>query len=211
MRSSPFPFPLILSMAFVIDSAACFEERLNDLSLGSLAASFNHAGWTTFGTFATSSSWVPGQPSGYETFKTDVVERLTGNRDHETAGALRRLFYEAYTMMAHDLRSRVEDAGRKHPKELPAVEQHARWQQFVARNPGKRFLPQMRPSFELCNLAAAMHAKNVLSYIPLSRCTVESGGPWPKVPWIDLWLRSRATTSGRALRLDSTVRLERTS
>ena len=43
-------------MAFVIDSQACFEERLNDLSLGALAAAFNHVGWTTFGAFATSSS-----------------------------------------------------------------------------------------------------------------------------------------------------------
>ena len=79
-------------------------------------------------------------------------------------------------MMAHDLRARIDDSGRKHPKELPAVEQTARWHQFVARHPGKRFLPMMRPSFELCNLAAAMFSKNALTYIPLARCTVESGG-----------------------------------
>ena len=164
-------------MAFVVDSTACFEERLNDFNLGSLIPSFNRLGWVTFGAFATASQWIPGQPTGYEQFKSEVIEQLTGNRDDQHGGALRRLFYESYTMLAHDLRARIDDSGRKHPKELPAVEQNARWKQFVARHPGKRFLSMMRPSFELCNLAAQMYSKNVLSYIPLSRCTVELGGP----------------------------------
>ena len=93
--------------------------------------------------------------------------------------------HEAYTMLANDLRSRVDDSGQKHAKEIPAIEQNARWKSFISRHPGQRFLSITRPSFELCNMAAAMHTKNVLTYIPLVRCTVESGvaaisgcGPW---------------------------------
>ena len=76
----------------------------------------------------------------------------------------------------------------KKPKELPGVEQDARWTSFVARHPGKKFHSITRPSFELCNMAASMYSKNVLSYIPLARCTVESGGPYPS-PWIDFLCR----------------------
>ena len=63
-------------------------------------------GWDTLGNFAFSCSYVPGSPDD-ASFISGVVVPILGD-DHTKAAALRRLFFEAYTIAAADLKWTVQ-------------------------------------------------------------------------------------------------------
>ena len=73
----------------VTEIVAAFDERLRDLGLGAFAPRFATYSWTTFGRFAFSSGYVPGQGSDAE-FVRDVVVVILGAHlapeDHAAPG-----------------------------------------------------------------------------------------------------------------------------
>ena len=77
-------------MAQVLDSAAVFRDRVRGLQLDEFWDGFVAQGWCTHGTWAFSSTYVPGAIDG-EPFDL-VVETLTSDRNHMKKAALRRLF-----------------------------------------------------------------------------------------------------------------------
>ena len=86
-----------------LDSRAVFQARarsfgLEDEDITALSAN----GWDTLGNFAFSCAYVPGSPDE-SAFLDKVVTPVLG-ADSPKAAALRRLFFEAYTMAAADLR-----------------------------------------------------------------------------------------------------------
>ena len=88
-----------------LDSEAVFRARLHDFHLAGLVQDFVDKGWTTFGNFAFASAYVPGTGAAEDAFVSDVITPLLGGDPADARKpAVRRLFYEAYTLAAADLR-----------------------------------------------------------------------------------------------------------
>ena len=87
-----------------VSSARVFARALADAGLGSLAADFERAGWTTHGDFAYSCGVPPGQADHDVRFVEEVVAKLTGDRESPLKPKLRRPFHESWTYQLADLR-----------------------------------------------------------------------------------------------------------
>lgn len=85
------------------DSAALFQEACVKCNVGDLHKSLVKCGWSTFGQFAFSSSYMPGQADDAPFFK-GVVAKLNVDADDVRVSGLRRLFFEAYTVAASEMR-----------------------------------------------------------------------------------------------------------
>ena len=86
-----------------IDSSAVFFDRVRELGLEEHLARFEIAGWGTYADLAFATSFVPGQPED-ERYRREIVERGLGDVDHVHRDRLRRLFFEAYTLAAADMK-----------------------------------------------------------------------------------------------------------
>ena len=89
------------------DSTAHFGEVCDRLGLTSLIPRMAEKGWNTMGAFAFSSSYSPLHATD-EAFMIGVVDRLCLERDSTLVPALRRLFFEAYTQAATEMRRRQD-------------------------------------------------------------------------------------------------------
>ena len=89
-----------------MDSQAVFTDLLHNLQLGEYAEEFKKKGWVTLGVFAFAANYVPGTKDD-EPFIKDVVIPLLGREDHPAKPMLRRLFFEAFTVMAEEMKGRL--------------------------------------------------------------------------------------------------------
>jgi hypothetical protein len=90
-------------MAGIVDSQAYFKARLTQLKLIGSLQKFTDHGWLTMAEFAFAANFVPGK--GDEKVLVDkVFKKILGayESDHPQETALRRLFFEAYTLASHD-------------------------------------------------------------------------------------------------------------
>ena len=84
---------------------AYFREACVSNGVADLHQKLCDFGWPTMGKFAFSSSYVPGQPDESKFIK-NVVVRLGLTEDDIRVSGLRRLFFEAYTVAASEMRRR---------------------------------------------------------------------------------------------------------
>ena len=113
-------------MASLIESEAVFEARLKTCGLEAHLADFKRRGWVTLSTFAFASSWTPGSGDD-KAFKDQVLAPLLGDESHPDVPKIRKLYFEAFTMVAADLRSKLEhgpDVDGQKVKKIPAVERN---------------------------------------------------------------------------------------
>ena len=97
-------------------------------------ATFRGRGWTTLSTFAFASSWTP------------------GSGDDQNFIEVRKLYFEAYAMVAADLKSKLDsgpDADGQKLRRLAAVERKARWSDIKARYPHMSFTEQLEPAHQV--------------------------------------------------------------
>ena len=110
-------------MASLVDSEQVFFSRLKSLELEDFKNKFEENRWTTIAKFAYSCSYVPGS-SDDTVFQTEIVMKILGDLSHEKIPVVRRLHFECYTLMASDLKHKVEgfhdDPNRK--RKLASVE-----------------------------------------------------------------------------------------
>ena len=78
---------------------------------------------------------------------------------------LRRLFFEAYTLVASDMRSRVERTDEDPPKKLPKVERESRVQAIRDRLPGARVTDEREPAPSVVNAFVQMAEDQALSFV----------------------------------------------
>ena len=104
---SPLPHIQKKKQEMSLDSEAVFNERMVALGLQEHTEKFHKLGWKTYGSLAFATSFVPGRTED-ERFLKDIVEAGLGDSDHHHKGALRRLFFESYTLAAADLKRKVE-------------------------------------------------------------------------------------------------------
>ena len=154
-------------MATLTESTAVFDAKLKDLGLDGYQAEMNRRGWSTLSTFAFASSWVPG--SGDDgAFITQVVTPILGRADHPDLPKLRKLYHEAYTVVAAELRQRLE--GTQEPdgsktRKLPAVERKTRWAHLRATYGHLQINDQLEPAHHVVDKFHSMKVDGELKYM----------------------------------------------
>jgi len=157
-----------------LDSAAVFRDRVIELGLGECltgddgaggdTGTFGRAGWTTYADLAFATSHVPGQPEG-EAFNRDIVVAALGREDHPKRSSLRRLFFEAFTLAAADLKRRVEVNADDAPRKVPAAEREERRARVEARLTGLDLRNELDCSNRLVDTCIEVYEEDVLRYI----------------------------------------------
>eukprot|EP00438_Fugacium_kawagutii_P031543 Skav209364 [mRNA] locus=scaffold1388:122952:124220:- [translate_table: standard] len=154
-------------MASLIESEAVFAARLKALGLESLLPTFVGKGWKTMSTFAFASSWTPGVGDD-SAFKSKVLVPLLGDEDHQDVPKVRKLYYECYTMVAADLRSRIEagaDDGSK-VRKLAVAERKSRWESIKAKYPHMNFKSDcMEPAHAVVDKFHTMKLDGDIRYV----------------------------------------------
>ena len=154
-------------MASLIDSEAVFAGRLKACGLDGYEAGFRARGWTTLSTFAFSSSWTPG--TGDDTnFVEKVVKAILPSETHVDVPKLRKLYFEAYAMVAADLKAKLDsgpDADGQKLRRLAVVERKARWGEIKTRYPHMSFTEQLEPAHQVIDKFHSMRMEGELRYI----------------------------------------------
>ena len=128
------------------------------------------AGFTTYATFAFATNYQPGAADD-SAFVKGVIEKVLGAADHPKAPAWRRLFYEAYTLVAAELKKKVDKHDEDKPKTMPIQERSARWAKLKARLVGMSFNEETEPSFQLIDAFAQQVDDGQIRYVEWQACT----------------------------------------
>jgi aryl carrier-like protein len=161
-------------MSNLIDSVAVFEQRA--LQCGLTVAERDAlvaAQSDTLAKYAFSCNYAPGA-ADERPFITMVTVVLGQAPDAVQAGSFRRLFFEAYTLAAADLRQRVDRVEDSQPRKLAAPERAFRYQSQVARLGGLNLVNELEPSDALVDRACQMFEDNRLVYLDWELCTKKS-------------------------------------
>ena len=157
-------------MAGALDSKSFFQERCRIIGVLEGTISLLEAkGYRTMAGWAFCCSYVPGGAS--EEPLLAVIDDILGARDAAQLPALRRLFFEAYTMAASDMKSRVERTGEEAPRQLPLAERQSRSRELQETLKGLRLEGELEPSHALVDFCVAMYEDNRLRYVEWQFCT----------------------------------------
>ena len=152
-------------MASLIESEAVFTGRLKACGLEAYAAEFQRRGWRTLSTFAFSSSSGTGDDGN---FVESVVRPILGDAGYVDVPKIRKLYFEAYTMVAADLKSKLDhgpDAEGQKAKKMAPVERKARWEEVKRRYPHLTFTEQLEPAHQVIDKFHGMKAEGELKYL----------------------------------------------
>ena len=155
-----------------LDSKAYFNSLATAYGLGPYLERMDELGWSTMGVFAFCASFVPGSPDDTP-FIVKVVIPVLGTEEHRLTAALRRLHFDAYTLIAADAQRRgagmEEDAK---PRRLPAPEQNSRLDELkIQLNPGVQIQRPLEPSHLLIDKYTAMVETGELRWLPWAELT----------------------------------------
>ena len=148
-----------------LESDAVFFSRISALGLSEeVAGRFREKGWDTLGSFAVCSAYTPGQAD--DSAFQPVLQFLVGEPDGANAALVRRLFFEAYSMAAADLKKRIEKTDEDPPRRLPVAERSARHDKIAARLTGIKIQGELEPSHALVDKYVQMVEDGNLRYLP---------------------------------------------
>ena len=172
--------PQVLGAMALLDSPAAFSLRLKELNLAEFAATFLKMGFTTHADFAFSSRWTPASTDDVPLL--ELAKKILGADEHPRLPALRRLLFEASTLVAADMNLRVGKTDDDAPRKMPQPERAARWASLSKRlaalitgPPGTTLITgELESSHDLINRCSAMHDDNQLKYLHWHQCTKRS-------------------------------------
>ena len=116
-------------MAGPLDSVASFEARVREIGLGDLWGKFQEKGLTTYANFGCASSHVPGAPDDTP-FITKVCKPIAGDNEARYP-PLRRLYFEAFSYMTSEVKTRIEATDEDKPRTMTIEEVNARRERIV--------------------------------------------------------------------------------
>ena len=126
-------------------------------------------GWSTIATFAFSSGYVPG--SKEETLFIDqVLTPLLGGANHASAPLLRRLFFECFTLLSAELKTRIEKGPEEGTRKLADPERRVRFKQLEGHVQGIVITEHWEPAHCLTDLFVDQMEKNTLAYVSWDKC-----------------------------------------
>ena len=170
-------------MSGLVDSAAVFVDYVKKVGLEDKMDVFRARNWTTLAGFAFASSYTPGAPDDTK-FIADVVAPSLGE-DQSKINAVRRLYFEAFTLMTANLRSQVERTDDDKPRKLSLPEREARRQQVLPKLQGLDLEGVHEVSHALVDTCVHMREES-LQHIPWEKCTSraeEIAGDKTKPEW----------------------------
>ena len=153
----------ILRIPMALDSAATFSSRVKDLGLGGLLDRFLDLGWSSLGALAFSAG-TPGAPSSEVAFEERLVIPLVGTSASPQAALVRRLYFEATTLAAADMRRRVDRVDDDIVPPLPTEEREARRSRLQLRLVGLEISNDLDPSPSLIHAVHTMSVSGVNLY-----------------------------------------------
>ena len=167
------------SSAFV-DSKAVFQGRAKAMGLPDhILLAMERKGWSTIATFAFSSGYVPGTKEDAP-FVDQVLVPLCGAADAMEAPVIRRLFFECFTLLSAELKSRIERGADDGTRKLAEPERRVRFKQLEAVVQGITITDAWEPAHALVDLFVEMMERNALAYVPweksISRVMELAGG-----------------------------------
>ena len=200
-----------LSAAMAIDSAATFDERVIEIGLGDQLAHFHSVGWVTYAKLANDTGYVPG--ASLDLLHEEIFLKGLGENyaKHPLKGTLRRLFFEAYTLSAADLKRKLEAGPDDAPRVVPTAEKLARRKRCAAKLPCIALKDELDISDTLLERAMEMYDNNSVTYLPLEACTkkesallgVRKDKRWEQVPNAYGKIELRRTDDDRTSDVDS--------
>ena len=129
-------FIAALVVMSMLDSSAVFEARCKEMGLlDEEAARLKAKGWNTFALLAFACSYTPGQADDRNLVRLGAIITGAGAGEppEDRMPVVRRLFFEAYTLAAADLRSRVDRRDDDAPRKLALPERSQRNRDQAAR------------------------------------------------------------------------------
>jgi hypothetical protein len=153
-----------------LESEAHFLDRA--LAVGLSRESIDKVkaqGWTTMGRFAFA---IGRQPGNYdeESFNSSVVTPALGeSATRGEASMLMRLHFEAFTLIASDMKSRVERTDEDPPRKLPRVERETRLAIIRERLPGADISEERVPAPSVIDAFTQMADDNHLRFYPWNK------------------------------------------
>ena len=158
-------------MTSIVESRAHLEKRMADMGMSDRAKrQLLTSNLDTLGKLAFSIG-QPGQPLDQAAFDTYAANTLGAMYNAGDTSILKRLIFEAHTMVLGQLRELVADPNIASSRKLPAVEREHRMQQLRGRLIGVLIEKQMEPSHELLELMMQQKESNQLSYVNIERCS----------------------------------------
>ena len=149
-----------------MDSRAAFKSRLIEIGLqeASITALFN-AGIDTISKFAFCKQ-PPGQPVDEDVFSEFMENTLGAAPSVAQLAVLRRMLFEAHTLMIHSLKEKVEASDQTPIRKMPTAERDSRTQRQKTRLGGLSFKGELEVAH--CTIDAANHQleQKQLKYIP---------------------------------------------
>ena len=152
-----------------MDSQASFSSRLDDLGLTDFAGQFAELGWDTFGSLAFAVG-TPGAPTSDTTLNELLLSPILGSSTHRRAAQVRRLYFEACTIAAAELRRRVDRPADPLTATLPPEEREARRERLQARLAGISISGELDPAQSLIDEAYRIYEANSLKYVAWEVC-----------------------------------------
>jgi len=157
-----------------LESKAVFTARAKEIGVSDAELlAIASKGWDTYGAFAFATTYVPGAADDTKLMKLISVVTGVGASDppEDRVPIISRLFTEAYTMSATDLKARVEQKPSDEPKSLPVPERAARLKNQKTRLAGMEIRGELEPSYALSDMVVNMHELNQLKYLAWEKCT----------------------------------------
>lgn len=153
-----------------VDSQAVFSGRAREIGVPSeVLTKMATERWNTIATFAFASSYTPGMPDD-TSFRADVVQKLFAADDHVLVPVLRRLYFECFTIMAAEVKQRVERGGPDEGRKLAGPERNVRFKQLETQIKGFKISGPWEPAHLITDIVVDMMEQNVLKYIPWDKC-----------------------------------------
>ena len=173
-----------------VDSAATFKDRYCDdvMQLGAHVKRFEDAGWFTYSDLVFATTFTPNNGEE-QRYNEDILVPGLGDLKHADRMKLRRLFFEAYTLVGAQMRRNVE-APTNTPREVPNPELEARRERTEGRVDGIELEDETDISDALLTRVINMYEINKLTYIGLELCTkrgdamvgINKNEQWESVP-----------------------------
>ena len=156
-----------------VDSQAVFCDRALSCGLSeALIARLKEDGLASFAKLAFCCSYTPG--GGDDQALIAVLTQLNGGNQASAgvASSFRRLFFEAFTLAASELRSRLDRSEDSGPKKMPVPERVHRYNELQKRlGSAIRMESELEPSDALVDLCCSQHEENRLQWIPWEKLT----------------------------------------
>ena len=160
----------VLVMALV-DSVAAFEQRLNEVVTDVNARrAITTGGINTFSALAFSAG-TPQSPPSDESFRTFADNLLPAGYNMATYSALRRLHFEAATLVVAQLKQKVTGDGDEGKQKLPVIEKQARLADQRRRLAGVDIEGELQPSYALVDAVNGMIETSSVLWIAPSKST----------------------------------------